>query len=402
MINTDSTYELVVVGGGISGLGFAHMARKRGIRTLLLEAGSKLGGCINSQQFAIKDGHFWAELGAHTCYNSYGNLLQILEDTQQLGLLQEKRKLKYQVQTSDGLKSIFSQLNIYELLGVLPRLWMTRKQGKSVSEYYGRIIGSRNFESVLGPALDAVVCQPAGDFPADAIFRKKPRRKDVMRSYTGPSGLQSFVDGIANQSSLDIRIDSEVSRIQCASDGCTVEIKGGKPLNASHVALALAPDVAARLIVASMPQLADLLSKVAMAEIETVAVLIDAASSHLPLLAGIIGRDDDFYSVVSRDLVPQDNYRAFTFHFRPNRLDEAGKLSRICQVLEVDQSAVLDYSVTSNRLPALRTGHEDLTQEVDKQLAGMPLAMTGNWFSGVSIEDSLIRSAEEFARSFPQ
>jgi flavin-dependent dehydrogenase len=32
---SDSEFQLVVVGAGISGLGFAHLANKRGIKTLV-------------------------------------------------------------------------------------------------------------------------------------------------------------------------------------------------------------------------------------------------------------------------------------------------------------------------------------------------------------------------------
>src|SRR5687768_11770452 len=39
------TYDLVVVGGGMGGLATAALAQRRGLRTALLEAHTKLGGC---------------------------------------------------------------------------------------------------------------------------------------------------------------------------------------------------------------------------------------------------------------------------------------------------------------------------------------------------------------------
>ncbi len=398
---TDNTCELAVIGAGISGLGFAHFAHKRGIDTLVLEAADNVGGCISSHQFETTTDPFWVELGAHTCYNSYGNLLQILEDTHQLDTLQAKEKLSYQIHTTDGLRSIKSQFNYFELLGVLPRLWMSKKEGRSVRDYYAGIIGKRNFQQVLGPALDAVVCQPAEDFPADSIFRKKPRRKEILRSYTGPAGLQPLVDGIAAQPDLNIRTGSLVSNLELTEGGYRISIEGMDPVYAQRIALAVSPDIAARLLSAISPQLLEPLSKIQMAEMESDAVLLDRRSLTLPPLAGIIGRDDDFYSVVSRDLVSDASYRAFTFHFRSGRLDDAGKMARICQVLGVDETAILDHASTTNRLPALRLGHQQLIAQVDQQLAGTSLALTGNWFIGVSIEDSLVRTAEEFARLFP-
>ncbi|MGD8590006.1 MAG: FAD-dependent oxidoreductase [Chromatiales bacterium] len=397
-----SDYDLVVIGGGISGLGFAHFANQRGLKTLVLEASDQAGGCIRSHHFDTPAGSFWAELGAHTCYNSYGNLLQILQETGQLDSLRAKQKLRYQLYTREGLKSIPSELNVWELLGVIPRLLMAKKPGHTASEYFGGIIGRRNFQRVLGPALDAVVCQPARDFPADSLFRKKPRRKEIMRSYTGPAGLQSFVDGIVAQPGLEVRANSPVEGLQATDTGYQISIAGGDRVEASHLALAVPPDIVSQLLQPLMPRLAETVGRIEMVEIESLAVLLSAKALQVPPLAGIIGRDEDFYSVVSRDLVPDPDYRAFTFHFRPGRLDEDVKLQRIQQVLGVDPVAIEASAGYANRLPALRLGNAERVAELDLALRGQPLALTGNWFDGVSIEDSLIRSAAEFDRLFPE
>ena len=104
--------DLLVVGAGISGLGLAQMARRRGFEALLLEGGSQPGGAIHSHRFETPEGPVWTELGAHTCYNSYGNLLQMLEETGQLETLQPKLKLRYRLQRGDRLLTIPSQLNV--------------------------------------------------------------------------------------------------------------------------------------------------------------------------------------------------------------------------------------------------------------------------------------------------
>ncbi|MEW7996361.1 MAG: FAD-dependent oxidoreductase, partial [Candidatus Thiodiazotropha endolucinida] len=333
---SNGVVDLLVVGAGISGLGMARMAKRQGIEPLILEAGSHIGGAINSHRFETDEGRFWAELGGHTCYNSYGNLLQLLEESGQLGDLQPKRKLRYWLQTGDRLTSIPSRLNYLELLGALPRLWMSKKAERTVADYFGHIMGQRNFKQVLGPALDAVVCQPAADFPADALFRKKPRRKEIVRSYTGSEGLQFFIGGIA--SALEIRPDTPVIRLEKGDNHYQAVTRNGA-IQAKHIALAVAPDVAAKILLESMPDLAARLQEIEMASIESHAVLVRADRVRLPPLAGIIGVDDDFYSVVSRDPVPDETYRAFTFHFRPNGRDEASRMA-ISQVLGVGMEAI--------------------------------------------------------------
>jgi protoporphyrinogen oxidase len=387
--------DLLVIGAGISGLGFAQMARRYGLNPVVIEASDHIGGVINSCRFQTDRGAYWAEMGGHTCYNSYGNLLELLEETGQLDSLVPKLKLSYRMQLGDSLRSIVSQLNYWELLGVLPRLWRSRKKGHSVEAYFGYIIGPRNYRQVLGPALDAVVCQPAGDFPAEALFRKKPRRKEILRSFTGVSGLQSFTDGIAAE--LDIRTQSLVKRIEHMSDRFLVEIEGKEPMQADRLVLAVAPDTGAELLAGLMPEMASRLAEIEMVEIDSQAVLVQADQIQIPPLAGIIARNDDFYSVVSRDLVPDDFHRAFTFHFKPG-CDEKRRMARITQVLGVDEEAILDSRYCRNRLPALRLGHTERVEWIDRQLQGQPLGITGNWFIGVSIEDSLIRSFNECQR----
>jgi protoporphyrinogen oxidase len=392
----DNLLDLLVVGAGISGLGLAQMAKRWGIEARVLEAGTHLGGAIHSHRFETPDGQVWAELGAHTCYNSYGNLLQILEETGQLETLQAKLKLRYRLQMGDKLLSIPSQLNFIELLGVLPRMWLSRKAGQTAEGYFGRIIGRNNFARVLGPALDAVVCQPAAAFPANALFRKKPRRKEILRSFTGPYGLQSFVDGIA--AGLDVERNAPVRALQRTAEGYRVLLDDGRGLNAKRLVLAVSPDVAAELLRDTLSDLAARLDEIEMAEIESQAVLVHVADLELDSLAGIIGCEDDFYSVVSRDPVPHPHYRAFTFHFRPGRLDQSGRLDRICRVLGVERSAIVESVVIANRLPALRLGNTERIEWVDQRLQGETLGLTGNWFQGVSIEDSLVRSAQECER----
>ncbi len=390
--------DMLVVGAGISGLGIAQMAAARGVRVRVLEAGSHIGGAIHSHRFDTSDGPVWVELGAHTCYNSYGNLLQLLEASGQLQTLQPKLKLRFRIQSGERLLSIPSQLNFLELLGAPYRLWRSDKDGQTAAGYFGRIMGAGNFANVLGPALDAVVCQPAADFPADALFRKKPRRKEIMRSYTGPAGLQSFVDVIA--SGLEVERNALVKGVRPVDGGYEVILESGHTLNASRLVLAVSPDVASGLLHESLPDLAARLDEIEMAEIESQAVLLHREDLDLPELAGIIGREDDFYSVVSRDPVPNPDYRAFTFHFRPGRLDQSDRLERICQVLGVDCSAIVESVSLSNRLPALRLGHAERIQWIDERLRGGSLGLTGNWFQGVSIEDSLVRSASECERLF--
>ena len=396
-MSSDSV-DLVVVGGGISGLGFAHMAARKGIRPLVLEAGQRVGGALCSHQFSTPEGDFWTELGAHTCYNSYGNLLQILEDLGCLDGLLAKEKLSYRLLTPHGIKSIPSQLGFVELIRSLPRLFSLKKQGQTVGGYFAAIVGAHNYRRVVGPALDAVICQDASQFPAEALFRKKPRRKEIIRNFTVAGGVETFARKIAQQPALDVRTGAAVSEIRREDGGYQVITSEGDAIFTRKLVMAVAPDVAARLLAAQMPDLAEVLESIEMVQIESVSVLLPAQKCGIEPLAGIIAPEDRFFSAVSRDPVPDDRYRGFSFHFRPEGLDIEAKLLRICQVLGVQREDVMAVKEQLNRLPALRLGLDVLVSRLDQLIGNQPIAFTGNWFSGVSIEDSLIRSASECGR----
>jgi protoporphyrinogen oxidase len=394
-------HELVIVGGGISGLGFAHMAMGRGAPPLVIEAEERLGGCIHGHRFSTPEGEFWAELGAHTCFNSYGNLLQILEQLGELSKLQAKEKLHFRLLTAAGLKKIPSALSFFELLRSLPSLFRLKKEQLTAAEYFGAIVGRRNFERVLGPALNAVICQPAAEVPADSLFRKKPRRKEVMKNFTGPSGIQSFSDAIAEQEGISFRTGAAVTELAREGDGFLLRLADGTELEAERVALAVAPDVTARLLQSMLPEAAEAIAEIAMAKTETYAVLVRRERCDLEPVAGIIAADDDFYSAVSRDPVPDAHYRAFTFHFKPDRLDRQEKRARVCEVLGIRDEDVEAEAAKTNQLPALRMGQKERIARLDRALESSGVAVSGNWFLGVSIEDALTRSAEEVQRLFP-
>jgi protoporphyrinogen oxidase len=393
-------FDHIVIGAGISGLGMAHFSARRGLNTLVLEKADGIGGCINSHSFP-EGGGFWAELGSHTCFNSYGNLLEILEDLQLVPRLLPKAKLSYSLYRDGSRKSILSALHPLELVRSLPRLFFTAKAGKSVAEYYSRVLGERNYRELFGPAFNAVICQPAGDFPAELLFRKKPRRKEVVRSFTFPEGLATMLRAIAEQPSLEVQTGRDVQQVKRSQEGFLLSMADGRELASDYLTLAVPPDSAAPLLPADLADLAPTLGGIDVALVESVSVCVSNNLLELPPLAGLIAVQDDFFSMVSRDYVPDSNFRGFTFHFKAGTLTAQAQVQRAAAVLGVKPEHLAGIARTQNRLPALRTGQDRLVARIDQALAGQRLAMTGNYFEGVSIEDCLMRTRSEFQRLFP-
>ena len=390
-------YDMIVVGAGISGMSMAHYCARQGMRTLVLEKDDRLGGCIHSHRFTDSENSFWAELGAHTCFNSYGHLLEIMDDCGLLDQLQPREKLPYRLLVDDALKSIPSQLHFLELLPRLPRLFTSDKIGKSVAEYYGNIVGPQNYREVFSQAFNAVLCQPADDVPAEMLFRKRPRRKDVLRSFTFANGLQTIIDTMAQHADIEHKTGMDVSGIACDGQAFSLTTASQECFEAGALAIATPANHAVTLL-SAFPEIAGLLTQIQSVAIETVGVAVRKEKIELPLVAGIIAQDGPFYSAVSRDIVSHPDFRGLAFHFRPDMLDEKGKLDQICRILRIARRDIDCVATKANQLPAPRIGHDTLVGQLDQTLADKPLLLTGNYFGGVSLEDCVSRSRHEFTR----
>lgn len=397
---TQSSWQTLVIGAGISGLSFAHLAARRGKRVLILESAGEVGGCLHTHFFDGWPG-FWCEVGAHTLYNSYGGFLEIVDELDLSGAIEPKEKLPYKMLVDGSPTAVVSRLHWGELLRSIPRSFSVPKTGKTVEEYYAAIAGRRNFSDVLQPAFDAVLCQPAGSFPAEALFRKRRRRKDRIRHFTFADGVQQVAREIARQPELTVRTGVRAaSVVSQGQDGFRVVTESGEEIHTEDLILAVPPDTAAPLLGPILPDLSALLDRISMAKIESLAVAVGGTAATLPRLAGLIGVDQDFYSVVSRDPRPHPGARGFTFHFRPGRLDSAARLKRASEVLGVAINQFEEHFEHINRLPSYAPDHYSVTERIDIALSGLRLGLIGNYFLGVSIEDCIGRSRREYERLY--
>ena len=391
--------DLLIIGAGISGLSMAHYAAAAGLNVLVLEREDRVGGCLHSHRFGGEMDGFWLELGAHSGFNSYGNLLAILERVGLLGRLQRRVRVGFRLLVGGAVKSIPSQLYFPALALAPVRMLGLIKTGRTVAEYYGHIVGRRNYATVFEPAFNAVICQPAGEFPADSLFQPRPRRKDVPRGFTLPGGLQTIADTLAGQMGFSVELGQSAREIRRDGEGWVVRTDRGE-YGARALCLATPVATATQLLHAPFPEVAGRLAEIETAQVESVGVALPVARLSLPPVAGLIGRGEPFYSMVSRDTVSDAHWRGFTFHFRPGVLGEERKIERIAQVLGIDQALLESGNVVSklNQLPALRVGHGERAKELNQALAGYRLALVGNYFSGVAIEDCVTRSRTEFER----
>jgi oxygen-dependent protoporphyrinogen oxidase len=389
-----STYDVAVLGAGISGLCAAHHCARSGLRCLVLETAAAPGGCIRTVR--TPDG-FWYELGTHTLYNSYGSLLDIVTAVNLGQAIERRHKAPFRMLVDGKVRSVPSQLAMGELLASAWRIFTERKPGRSVAEYYGRLVGQRNWRRVFSSLLSAVPCQRADDFPAEMLFKRRPRRKDFPRTFTLKNGLTTLVDRLAGDDRITLRMNASARSLARTEQGFAITTADNRTTVVRNLILALPPDIAARLLAPLLPEAATALARVQTAAIESTGVVFAKKDLALPRLAGLVPIDDVFFSVVSRDVVPDDKFRALAFHFRTG-LTPDERLDRIAEVTGAGRQAFVHVAEHVTSLPSPRLGHADIVRAIDQGIARSHVYITGNFFSGLAIEDCSLRSAAEAAR----
>ena len=394
-MTTKSEHDVVVIGGGISGASFAHFCARGGLSVLVAEKTDAPGGCLHSHRL---EGGYWFELGAHTCYNSYRGLLELLEERSALGKLLPRAKVPFRLYAHGRTRSIASELDFFSLLLHAPSIAFTRKEGRTVRDYYERLVGKRNYERVFGPMFAAVPSQKADEFPSGMLFKKRDRRNEIPRSFTLAGGLQTAVDTLLEDPRITLVLNAQATAIERQGDGFRVRFADGSERTARFLAMASPPRAGAELLGQAFPAVAAELAKIQVTAVSSTGVVVRREATPLEPMAFLIPLDDDrFYSAVSRDTVPDPTWRAFAFHFKPGLSAEQG-LALAAEVLKVERGSLEHVVRRSVELPSPRLGHPELVAALDRALASAPLFVTGNYFDGLSIEDCVARSRLESAR----
>lgn len=389
--------DVVIVGGGISGLSLAFYSAKAGFKTTLLEKNDSPGGSFNSHRYTGDTARFWFEMGAHTCYNSYQNLLDIVDACHLTDAIIPREKVSFSLLVDKQLKSVFSALNIFEALKSIPNVFSLKKEGLSVREYYSKIVGVNNYNNTLSHFFNAVPSQPTDDFPADMMFKSRAKRKEVLKNYTFKEGLQSVAKAIAKSKGINVFTDQEVTGIEALDGSYAITTKAGVTYTAYTLALATPSAVSSQLLQTIEADISRHLGLLKAAAVDSFGVVVKKGDLSIKPVAAIISPSDIFFSAVSRDTVPDDNYRGFAFHFKPGETNET-KMRRITDVLGIDEEKIIHKYEVMNTVPSLRVGHRQWLEKMNSMLAGKNLLLTGNYFGGMAIEDCVSRSLSESER----
>ena len=395
----EKIYDCIVVGGGISGVSFAYTLSKAGKTVLLLDSEAKIGGQICTEQYE-RDADYWFEMGAHTCYNSYANLISIINESGFRENVQPLLNYKYVVFAKHKIRSIFSQLSVIRMIPKCFNYFSATKTGKTVKEFFLPIVGEKNYNRLFRYAFRAVLCQPADDYPAEIFLKKRETRdKTYPRKFTFKKGLSSLITHLLSKYNTEYLLKTVAINIGKENEIYTVSTRSGAQFQAKNICLAAGHESTALLMKDLEGKISEDLSAIHTYRIQSVGSIIDKKRIKLKKIAGIISLSDDFLSAVSRDLIKDKKRRSFAFHYDVKYSRKLNIMSDIStEALGIHFTAVWDKKYMEHSLPARRLEDIDIEERIDNLLKNKSIYITGNYFKGLSLEDCVTRSKSEAER----
>ncbi|MDR2104795.1 MAG: NAD(P)-binding protein [Deferribacteraceae bacterium] len=388
-------FDAIVIGGGLSGAVFAHHFSKSG-KVLILEKADRLGGAIHTvRPFG---GAFFAELGAHTIYNSYLALIRIIDELFPASSVIANKSRGYLIKAGGSFYSIASQLSLWGLARGALRLPFCTKDAKSVREYYS--IFGKNYERVILPALSAIICQDASEIAADIIMkRRSAKRTDYPRSFTLTGGISALIEKIAAQDNITVNLSTAAEKAIKTDNGYTVITSLGEEIRAERLVIAVDALEAAKLLewAGDIPKI---LNSIPASNSRALLFAAKKVDYTFPLFGYIISRDGDFRGAVSRDQTADDEYRAAALHFLDGEDNIYDAFSKLKPLLQIAPEADIFTQTERFCLPRLFTGHVERMKKVEELLKGIKnLHLLGNYFGGLSMQDCAARAADEAERA---
>ena len=301
-----------------------------------------------------------------------------------------------------GPLSVFRQLGAWELMTSAPRGPVCREGGQVHARHFGRLVGPATTPGCSAPFLSAVPSQAVDDFPAagaGSLFKSRPRRKDVVKSFTFAGGVGAVSTRWRRATASTCAPTRRPARCAATARASRASCRRAAAHGPGGAWRRAAGGGGARSSARHFAALAGTLGGVASARsLESLGVVLPGPRCP-PARAG---RSWCPSATSSGRRYPRSGARstarrAFSFHFRPGH-SRAAQLARILALLEVPESALEDVSERRTTLPAPALGHADVVAALDRQLAGSGLALTGNYFAGLAIEDCVERSRAEWSR----
>ncbi|HEX4998383.1 MAG TPA: protoporphyrinogen oxidase [Terriglobia bacterium] len=410
---------VIVVGAGIAGLSCARALVRRGIETVVLEAGNRVGGVVQSERI---DG-FLVEHGPNTLLPT-AHTFQMLEEIGLLDtLIAAPRKAARYVVIQGRLRKIpWGPLSIPGLLRALAEPFVRSKspEDESVAAFFRRRLGREAHERLAAPFIGGIYAGNAEKLSVAAAF---PRLVEIEREYgsimAGMARGGSRKKGEQNsarkrRSVISSFPDGMQTLPQRMAEGIRVELNShsvriGKTAAAAATVLATPAYAAAEVVASYDPDLSEILQAIEYAPIVIATTTLspenaEAAPQGFGYLAPPTERLNTLGTLFSSSLFPGrapagrgllTSYlggalKPEAFDWPDTRVWEAvcPELKRLLRLPASPEP--LRIFRHRRGIPQYLIGHLRWRRTLDTQLKRTPgLFLTGNYLDGVSLPATL-------------
>ncbi len=388
-MNNFKHFNTIIIGAGISGISLAQKLSQANIDHCIFES-NNIGGCIDSQKY--KD--FWFEMGAHTIYNSYNETIDYIRNNSLEQDIQPRRKAPFLfIQPNNKIQSIFTNINPFTAAFSFLKNRNISKEDKTVSEYAIKLFSKKNYNRTLKFCFDAVLSQNSQNFPMEYLFKKYDRNTSLPRSFTFKNGLSELFN---NQKQKIIK--EKVIKIS-KQDTWIVETDSANSYHCDNLCIATPWNITESLLEDILPNIAKHQYRPVMSNLTSIGIVANKESlKHIKNIAGLIGKEQFFYSAVSRDIVDNPSYRAMVFHCKTNN-SQKELTHKIIKLLNIADEDILHIYTKQNTLPCYHRNHSTFLQDLEKELSQVSnLHITGNFFDRLAIENCIKRSNKEASK----
>ena len=411
--------DVVVIGGGISGLACAWQIRRAGFEVVILEANTRPGGVIQSHQL---DGYL-VESGPNSILPTPATF-ELLQD---LGLTEEiviaPPKSPRFIYVKGRLRRVPWVLSPGGAIRALaePLISRNRNDGdESLASFFRRRFGTEVHDRLIAPFVSGIYAGNTEELSIEATF---PRMKELELLYGSVvlgalrgalsrprptlssfrSGMETLPQGLARN--LDIRFGVDDTRLE---PGWSVDSSQGR-FQAKAVVVATPSDAVTALLTPVDPDLGNVFRTVPYAPILVAATSVGEAQLRAPL--------DGFGFLVPRTEGLHTLGTLFSSSLFPGRAPEGRVLltsflggatepglvqwsdERVWETVESELKQVLGFEGSVKPLalfrypraiPQYRLGQPRWREDAMERIGKQPgLFLTGNYLSGVSVPASI-------------
>ena len=223
-----SPTDVIIVGGGVSGLYLGYILKKHGLTIDLLEASTRTGGRIRSE---LSFGTSPIELGAEYVHGKKSTLFEYLS---YLGIKTKKESGRYFYFMKNGLvpfDEAADETTFQDIDKFFDGLYKYEGEDISVADYFGKDYRFKSYSHII-EAFVSVYGASASQIGIGSTSQADKRWRVGSQNYFLQAPYESILDEFVEFLAEDLYLDKCVRKIVYSGDMVEVELEDGEKRSA--------------------------------------------------------------------------------------------------------------------------------------------------------------------------